>query len=178
MNITVNTKNTTLTDAIKDYSEKKVEKIKKYFDDIMDVHVNLDVEKNLHIAEIFVNVKGIFLKGIEKSEDMYASIDMAVDKIERQLVKYKEKLKSRKNAEIREGDALKLNVYDYDEESVISDPQVIISKSIPAKPMDVEEAVMQMDLMNKNFFVFRNAENAEINVVYKRDDGKIGLIES
>lgn len=178
MNITVNTKNTTLTDAIKDYSEKKVEKIKKYFDDIMDVHVNLDVEKNLHIAEIFVNVKGIFLKGIEKSEDMYASIDMAVDKIERQLVKYKEKLRSRKNAEIREGDALKLNVYDYDEESVISDPQVIISKSIPAKPMDVEEAVMQMDLMNKNFFVFRNAENAEINVVYKRDDGKIGLIES
>lgn len=178
MNITVNTKNTTLTDAIKDYSEKKVEKIKKYFDDIMDVHVNLDVEKNLHIAEIFVNVRGIFLKGIEKSEDMYASIDMAVDKIERQLVKYKEKLKSRKNAEIREGDALKLNVYDYDEESVISDPQVIISKSIPAKPMDVEEAVMQMDLMNKNFFVFRNAENAEINVVYKRDDGKIGLIES
>ncbi len=179
MNITVNTKNTTLTDAIRDYSEKKIQKIAKYFDDHLDVHINLDVEKNMHIAEIFVNVKGMFLKGIEKSEDMYASIDMAVDKIERQLVKYKEKLHTRKNAETRAAmDDLKLNVYDYSEDNVIDAPQVVITKSLPAKPMDIEEAIMQMDLMNKNFFVFRNAENSEINVVYKRDDGKVGLIES
>ncbi len=91
MNITVNAKHTTLTDAIRDYSEKKIQRIAKYFDDNMDVHVNLNVEKNMHIAEIFVNVKGMFLKGIERSEDMYASIDMAVDKIERQVVKYKAK---------------------------------------------------------------------------------------
>ncbi len=179
MNITVNTKHTTLTDAIKDYSEKKLQKIAKYFDDHLDVHVNLNVEKNMHIAEIFVNVKGMFLKGIEKSEDMYASIDLAVDKIERQLVKYKGKLHTRKSAENRAVmDDLKLNVYDYSEDNAIDAPQVVITKSLPAKPMDIEEAIMQMDLMNKNFFVFRNAENSEINVVYKRDDGKVGLIES
>ena len=73
---------------------------------------------------------------------------------------------------------LKLNVYDYNEESAIDEPKIVITKSLPAKPMDIEEAIMQMDLMNKNFFVFRNAENSEINVVYKRDDGKVGLIES
>ena len=178
MNITVNAKHTTLTDAIRDYSEKKIQRIAKYFDDNMDVHVNLNVEKNMHIAEIFVNVKGMFLKGIERSEDMYASIDMAVDKIERQVVKYKKKLTSHKNAENRESmEDLKLSVYDYNEDSAIEEPTVVISKQIPAKPMDIEEAIMQMDLMNKNFFVFRNAENSEINVVYKRDDGKVGIIE-
>lgn len=178
MNITVNAKHTTLTDAIKDYSEKKIQKIAKYFDDNMDVHVNLNVEKNNHIAEIFVNVKGIFLKGIEKSEDMYASIDMAVDKIERQVAKYKEKIRTRKGSENKKPmNDLKLSVYDYDEDSAIDEPTVVISKQIPAKPMDIEEAIMQMDLMNRNFFVFRNAENSEINVVYKRDDGKVGIIE-
>ena len=178
MNITVNAKHTTLTDAIRDYSEKKIQRIAKYFDDNMDVHVNLNAEKNMHIAQIFVNVKGMFLKGIERSEDMYASIDMAVDKIERQVVKYKEKLTSRKNIENRESmEDLKLSVYDYNEDSAIEEPTVVISKQIPAKPMDIEEAIMQMDLMNKNFFVFRNAENSEINVVYKRDDGKVGIIE-
>lgn len=178
MNIIVNAKHTTLTDAIRDYSEKKIQRIAKYFDDNMDVHVNLNVEKNMHIAEIFVNVKGMFLKGIERSEDMYASIDMAADKIERQVVKYKEKLISRKNIENRESmENLTLSVYDYDEDSAIDEPTVVISKQIPAKPMDIEEAIMQMDLMNRNFFVFRNAENSEINVVYKRDDGKVGIIE-
>ena len=128
MNITVNAKHTTLTDAIKDYSEKKIQKIAKYFDDNMDVHVNLNVEKNMHIAEIFVNVKGMFLKGIEKSEDMYASIDMAMDKIERQVVKYKEKLQSRKNAENRASmEDLKLNVYDYNEESAIDEPKIVMT---------------------------------------------------
>lgn len=178
MNITVNAKHTTLTDAIKEYSEKKIQRIAKYLDDNMDVHVNLNIEKNMHIAEIFVNVKGMFLKGIEKSEDMYASIDMAVDKIERQVVKYKEKLQNRKNAEDRDSmEDLKLSVYNYSEDNAIDEPTIVISKQIPAKPMDIEEAIMQMDLMNKNFFVFRNAENSEINVVYKRDDGKVGIIE-
>ena len=98
MNITVNAKYITLTDAIRDYSEKKIQRIAKYFDDKMDIHVNLNVEKNMHIAEIFVNVKGMFLKGIEKSEDMYASIDMVEETIERQLVKYKNKLIDKKKS--------------------------------------------------------------------------------
>ncbi len=176
MRVAVNGKNMVITDAIRDYSEKKVERIKKYFDEIMEVQVNLEVQKNLHIAEVLVDVKGIFLKGFEKSEDMYASIDFAVDKIEKQLVKHKERIKGRKTHERRDDEILKLNVYE--PESVYdTEPEIIVTKSIPSKPMDIEEAAMQMDLLNKNFFVFIDAETSQVNVVYKRDDGNIGLIQ-
>lgn len=177
MRVNVTAKNMVLTDAIREYAEKKVTKISKYFDDVMDIQVNLEVQKNMHVAEVLADVKGIFLKGYEKSEDMYASIDIAVDKIEKQIVKYKERIKTRKYADKKSVETLKLNVYATD--SVMdSEPEIIVSKSIPSKPMDIEEAVMQMDLLNKNFFVFRNFRTSEINVVYKRDDGQIGLIES
>ncbi|MCB4204495.1 ribosome-associated translation inhibitor RaiA [Deferribacterales bacterium Es71-Z0220] len=175
MNIQITVKNVELTDAIRSYVEKKVSKVKKYFDQVVDVHVVLDVQKNVHMAEILVNAKGVFLKGIEKSEDLYASIDLAIDKIERQLVKYKEKLKSKKLIDKKFEVPLKLDVYE--SESFDDKPVSIITKEIPVKPMDIEEAVMQMDLLNKNFFVFRNAKNSEVNVVYRRDDGNIGLIQ-
>lgn len=176
MNIQITVKNIELTDAIRSYVEKKVSKLKRYLDQIMDVHVVLEVNKNIHMAEILVNAKGVFLKGRESSEDLYASIDLAIDKIERQLVKYKEKLKLRKLSEKKFEEPLKLNVYQ--NESIDQDtPSIIVTKEIPVKPMDIEEAVMQMDLLNKNFFVFRNAKNSEVNVVYRRDDGNIGLIQ-
>lgn len=175
MNIQITVRNVELTDAIRSYVEKKVSKVKKYFDQVIEIHVVLEVQKNVHIAEILVNAKGVFLKGIEKSEDLYASIDLAMDKIERQLVKYKEKLKSKKLLERKFEEPLKLDVYEI--ESFNDKPVSIITKEIPVKPMDIEEAVMQMDLLNKNFFVFRNAKNSEVNVVYRRDDGNIGLIQ-
>jgi putative sigma-54 modulation protein len=177
MQIQITAKSIDLTDAIRTYVEKKVSKVKKYFDQVIDVHVVLEVQKNVHIAEVLVNAKGVFLKGLEKSEDLYASIDLAVDKIERQLVKYKEKLKNKKLMDKDFEQPLRLNVYDSD--SIDSEePVKIITKQIPVKPMDVEEAVMQMNLLNKNFFVFRDAETSSISVVYKRDDGNIGLIEA
>lgn len=131
----------------------------------------------MHIAEIFVNVKGMFLKGIEKSEDMYASIDMAVDKIERQVVKYKEKLISRKNIENRESmEDLKLSVYDYNEEHAIEEPTVVISKQIPAKPMDIEEAIMQMDLMNKTFLFSAMQKILKLMLYIKETTVKLVLL--
>lgn len=175
MNIHITVKNIELTDAIKSYVEKKVAKVKRYFDQVIDVNVVLDVHKNVHLAEVLVNAKGVFLKGAEKSEDLYASIDLAVDKIDRQLVKYKSKLKNKKLIDKKFEQPLKLDVYNVDSLDA-DDPVSIITKDIPVKPMDVEEAVMQMDLLNKNFFVFRNAKSSEVNVVYKRDDGNIGLI--
>ena len=177
MHIQITAKNIELTDAIRSYVEKKVKKVKKYFDQVIDVHVVLEVQKNLHIAEILVNAKGVFLKGYEKSEDLYASIDLALDKIDRQLVKYKEKLKNKRLMEKDFEKPLRLNVIDA--ESIDNEkPVTIITKQIPVKPMDVEEAVMQMDLLNKNFFVFRDADTQSISVVYKRDDGNVGLIEA
>jgi len=92
-------------------------------------------------------------------------------------VKYKEKLKSKKLMEKEFEKPLTLNIYEHSSVAEKDVPQIIVSKQIPVKPMDVEEAVMQMDLLNKNFFVFRNSTSGEVNVVYRRDDGNIGLIE-
>jgi putative sigma-54 modulation protein len=176
MNVQITAKNLELTNALKDYVEKKLLRIEKYFDYVLDINVVLEIQKNVHTAEILVNAKGVFLKGLEKSEDLYASIDLAIDKIERQLAKYKEKLKERVINETINSDVFKLNIFEtesFDEES----PKIIISKEMPAKPMNIEEAVMQMNLLNKNFFVFKNAQTNDVNVVYKRDDGNIGLIQ-
>jgi putative sigma-54 modulation protein len=177
MNIQITARNIDITDAIRDYAEKKVSKLERYFDHITDASVLLEVQKNVHIVEILLSGNGLFMKGLEKSEDLYASIDLASDKIEKQLVKYKEKLKGKKIHEKEYDTPLRLNVLD--SQSVEdSETRIIISKDIPVKPMDAEEAVMQMDLLNKSFFVFRNSESNEVAVVYQRDDGNIGLIES
>ena len=158
MKINVNAKNMNLTNAIREYAEKKAGKITKYFDEVKEVGIFLEVQKNHHTAEILVDVKGMFLKGYEKSEDMYASIDMAIEKIEKQLIKYKEKLKNHKHTERRAEDVLKLDVYN--PETVINAPEIIVSKTMPSKPMDIDEAVMQMDLLNKNFYVFKNSKTS------------------
>jgi putative sigma-54 modulation protein len=178
MNVQITAKNIEVTDAIRSYAEKKVAKMEKYFDHITEANVVLEVNKNLHIVEVLISAKGVFMKGLEKSEDLYASIDLAVDKIEKQLVKYKEKLKSKKLMDKEFKAPLKLNVLDAASFDDDNEPTVVVSKDMPVKPMDVEEAVMQMDLLNKTFFVFRNSETAALSVVYKRDDGNIGLIDS
>lgn len=177
MNIQITARNIDLTDAIRQYAEKKVSKLEKYFDHITEANVLLEVQKNVHIVEVLLSAKGVFMKGLEKSEDLYASIDLAVDKIEKQLVKYKEKLKDKKLHDKDYDTPLRLNVLD--SQSVEdSDTRIIVTKDIPVKPMDPEEAVMQMDLLNKSFFVFRNSDTNQVAVVYQRDDGNIGLIES
>ena len=176
MNIKITAKNLELTDALKDYVQKKLTKVEKYFDYLIDINVVLEIQKNVHLAEILVNAKGVFLKGLEKSEDLYASIDLAIDKIERQLSKYKKKLKEKSSNEPLSTSVFKLNIFET-ESFDDNEPRVIVSKEMPAKPMNTEEAVMQMNLLNKNFFVFKNAQTSDVNVVYKRDDGNIGLIQ-
>ena len=176
MQIQITAKNINITEAIRNYTNKKLSKLDKYLNKPLDINVLLEVQKNVHLVEILARGSGVILKGRESSEDLYASIDLAMDKIDRQLIKYKEKLKNKKFLEKDYEEPFKLNVFDVD--SFDEDlPKVIITKSMPAKPMNVEEAVMQMDLLNKFFFVFKNANSSEINIVYKRDDGNIGLIE-
>ena len=179
MQIQITARNIDITDAIRNYAEKKVGRLEKYFEQVSEATVLLEVQKNLHIVEVLISARGVMMKGLEKSEDLYASIDLATDKIEKQLIKYKEKLKNKKLQDKDFEAPLKLNVFDTASiESMDEDNRVIITKDIPVKPMDVEEAVMQMDLLNKQFFVFRNSEDNEIAVVYVRDDGNIGLIQA
>ncbi|MDR0454035.1 MAG: ribosome-associated translation inhibitor RaiA [Deferribacteraceae bacterium] len=174
MKINIVSKHLPVTDAMRAYAEKKMPRITKYFDVPVDVTITFSVQKNIQIAEVLLHVKGLYLKGIEKSEDIYASLDLSIDKIERQIVRYKDRIHNRKHD--ISNSSLRMNVYNAS--SVETDtPEIVISKEISAKPMAVEEAVMQMNLLDKPFFVFRSAVSEEINVVYKRDDGNIGLIE-
>lgn len=177
MKIAIYGKNIEVTDALKRYVEEKVGKVEKYFNDaFLDAQVSLEVEKERHIVEVTINVDGLILRGEETSGDMYASIDGVIEKLERQVHKHKTRI----NRKIREKKKeFKLNLakalHSVDEEE--EEPRIVKSKQFPAKPMSVEEAIMQMDLIGHDFFVFINSGTEDVNVVYKRKNGNYGLLE-
>lgn len=168
MNIIINCRHMDLTKTLKDYTEEKIGKFEKYIANITEAVVTLSVEKYRHKAEVLLKVNGLLIQAESITAEMYSSIDEVVDKLERQIKKYKEKLvtqrKNKKEASARE-------------EGVRSTPLIIKKKAFDIKPMAVEEAAMQMDLLDKNFFVFTNSSSGNINVLYKRKDGNLGLIE-
>lgn len=180
MKYNIRGQNIQVTDALRDYVEKKLSRLDKYFEAPLtsEVHVTLSVIKNKQGVEVTIPLQGTMLRAEEKkNEDMYASIDLVVDKLERQIRKYKTKINRKFRQEgsvkslIREdGGAVK--VLEEDDEL-----EIVRTKRFTLKPMDVEEAVLQMNMIGHSFFVFANAESKEVNVVYKRSDGKYGLIE-
>ena len=177
-------------ESLKEYVKDKVERANKYLDRAGEAHVVLSLERHLHHADITLQSGNFLLRGRERSEDMYASIDLAMDKIERQLRRYKEKLKHHHGRdkvhhrhELLNEVKVRYDIVEVQnpEESAVNEPQgprVIRSNEFIAKPMTVDEAVMQMDLMNNDFYVFTNSTTMEMNVVYHRKDGTIGLIEA
>lgn len=175
MRITVKGKNLEVTDALRQHAEKKVGKLGKYFrNGVVGADVLLSVERELHIAEITLQVAGLLLRGESRTVDMYGSIDSAVDRIERQLGKYKAKIQRR----LPEGPRMalaELNGNRKNDEDV--SPKVVRVKRFAIKPMDVEEAITQMELLGHDFFMFTNAGTDQVNVVYKRRNGDYGLIE-
>ena len=178
MNINVTFRHMETTEALKQYAIDKVSKIKKYIDAPIEVHVVLSVEKFRHIAEVSFTINGFVVKGQEETEDMYAAIDMVMDKIERQVRRYKDRLKSKRGAGSAEGKMrVKMNVVAVDHDQAETTPQVIKSTNFSIKPMDIDEAIMQMNLIDNDFLVFRNDSSNEVNVIYRRKDGNYGLIE-
>ena len=165
MKIKIFGKNIEVTQGIKSAVEEKLGKLDKYFAEETRADVTLSVSRNDHKVEVTIPVKGNIIRAEEVSDDMYASIDLVEETIERQLVKYKNKLVDRKKGH-REYD-------DADEEAI----KIVRTKSFGIKPMDPEEACVQMELLGHNFFVFLNADTDEVNVVYKRKNGSYGLIE-
>lgn len=199
MQLNITFRNLDSSDALKEYAKEKVERVHKYLDRAGGAHVVLSLERHLHHADITIQSGAFLLRGREKSEDMYASIDLAMDKIERQLRRYKEKLKNhhgRERVHHRQDLMNQLRVrYDVvaipepgEGQELLPErgeapapppgPQIIRSNEFLAKPMTVEDAVMQMDLMNNDFLVFTNVTSNEMNVVYRRKDGHYGLIEA
>ena len=171
MSINVKGRNVDVTPAMKDYVEKKIAKITKQFKAVGDITAVLKIEHGYHIAEITVPASGILLRAQESTKDMYSSIDLVVEKIERQIHKYKTRLMKRKYANFVEAPAPAPANVEEDGEF-----EIIKSKKFTLRPMNVEEAILQMNLLNHDFFVFYDAELDGVNVVYRRKDGKYGLL--
>jgi len=192
------------SDALKEYAKEKVERVNKYLDRAGDAHVVLSLERHLHHADITIHSGAWVLRGREKSADMYASIDLAMDKIESQLRKYKEKIKNHHGRErvhhrqdLVNNFKVRHKVFELPEDmndeasespvaattpsapatAAASATRIVRTAEITVKPMPVDEAVMQMNLMNQDFYVFQHATTHEVCVVYRRkEDGQFGLI--
>jgi putative sigma-54 modulation protein len=178
MNIAVRGKNIDITPALRDYMEKRVSKVTKYFSEVGNISAILAVEKNQHSVEVTVTVNGIILRAHEATSDMYAAIDLVVDKIERQITKHKTKLMKRFRSaapEIGHGRFHSELVPD-SVAGVEDDFKVIKTKRFTIKPMTADEAIMQMNLLHHNFFVYFDADDEAVSIVYKRTDGNYGLI--
>ena len=165
-------KNIEVTDGLRAAVEDKIGKLEKYFTPETEVHVTLSVEKDRQKIEVTIPVKGSIIRSEQVSNDMYVSIDLVEEIIERQLKKYKRKLTEQQQA-------ASFFKQDYIEKDYMDDEEIKIirTKRFAVKPMDPEEACVQMELLGHSFFVFRNAITDEVNVVYKRKANTYGLIE-
>lgn len=174
MNIILSGRNIEVTEALKNAVEDKLSKYEKYFKSDVDVHATMGVQKNRQIFEVTIPLKNdVIIRVEESSEDMYSSIDLAVDKLARQIQKHKTKLEKR----FRTHDTIRFEQIPLTPNMTEADHTVVKTKKFPIKPMDAEEAILQMEMLGHNFFVFKNSENDEVNVVYLRKDGRYGLIE-
>jgi ribosome hibernation promoting factor len=182
MRVTVKGKNVHVTDTLRAYAEQKLQKLNKYFSNIKDAQVTQSIQRNWHIVEVQLEGDGVFLRAEERSADMYASIDAVLEKLERQVKRFKGKLLQHPRP-IGEG-ALEDEEVDLDEAAEDGEdemdeglPNIVKTKRFPIKPMTAEEAAMQMEMINHDFFVFLNQETEQVNVLYRRKDGNYGLIE-
>ena len=180
MNYNIRGENVEVTDAIKAYVEKKVSKLERYFETspTSDVNVNISVYNDEQKIEVTIPMTNLLLRAEEKHEDLYAAIDLVVSKLERQIRKHKTKInrKSRQKgaAKYMFAEMEKTAVEQQDDDDTI---EIVRTKRFNLKPMDSEEAILQMDMLGHDFFVFTNADSGDTSVVYRRHDGKYGLIE-
>ncbi len=175
MQTSVTFKNLDSSEHLKSYVSDKLNRFDRLLDNPAGANVVLRVEKFRHIAEININGDRMTINGREETEDMYSAIDMVLDKLEKQIKKGKEKTRERRakakaKAQTNSGAAQAMELED-------DQPKQVKIKNIDYKPMDVDEAVLQMDLTSDNFLVFTNARTDQINVLYRRHDGDLGLIQ-
>jgi len=170
MNIIVNGRHLEVTPALKSYAEEKLKKFDRYLSHITEAVVTLTVEKYRHKAEVLLKANGLLIQAEGVTGEIYSSIDEVVEKLEKQVKKYKEKMVSHRKGE---GKA----VAEPASEGTEPEGKIIKIKRFDMKPMSPDEAAMQMELLDKAFFVFSNQTTGAISVIYRRDDGNFGLIE-
>jgi len=179
MKFNVRGENIEVTPALRDYAEKKILKLERYFTETPDanVHVNLKVyQDKTSKVEVTIPLPNLVLRAEETNNDMYAAIDLITDKLERQIRKHKTKVnrKFREKGGVKEIFATSNGVGTEE----LEDLEVVRTKRFDLKPMDSEEAILQMNMLGHNFFVYTDAETNKTNVVYKRKDGRYGIIET
>ncbi len=185
MLINIKGKHFEVTEALSSYLDKKLQKLERHFHDLREAVVTLSVQRGMHVVEVQLEGDGITLRAEERHiSDMYESIDKVVEKLESRITKFKGKLHGKT---IHEGPKEKTFIKDNlrteafgeegEEGEIDEEPGVVRTKRFAMKPMTPEEAAQRMELLHHTFFVFRNAQNEDVNVVYKRDDGNYGLIE-
>ncbi|MCY0875656.1 MAG: ribosome-associated translation inhibitor RaiA [Firmicutes bacterium] len=180
-----------VTPALKEYAEKKLRRLERYIEqaDQVEATVTMRVTRDVHSVEVTMPVSHMLLRAEERSPDMYASIDMVVDKLEKQLDKYRHKLGQKvghrqklEGSRAKEAVRLRSDLEPgRDEEEVLElfDGGALVRvKDFEMKPMDVQEAILQMDMLGHDFFVFANAQTERTNVVYRRRDGQYGVIQA
>lgn len=171
MKMIIKGRNFEVTSALREYVAKRLGKLDKFMDEMDEAQITLLLEKDRHRVEVTIPLNGFILRGEEETGDMYSSVDLVVEKLEKQIDKYRTRfLKKQKNQGLKDLPALET-----EEQAEL--PRLLRTKRFAIKPMPVDEAIMQMNLLGHSFFVFANGETEEINVVYKRRDGNYGLIE-
>ena len=181
MQLSITGRNLEVTEALRTYAAEKLGKVKKFLDGITAAHVILSVEKYRQIAEVTLHVRDLTIRAEESTPDLYSSINLVVDKIERQIRRHKERIirhwtrggERAAAGGLRRG-AVAALVEEPEEESA---PRVVKVKRFAIKPATVDEAILQMNLLGHSFFVFQNAVSDQVNVLYRRHDGQYGLIE-
>lgn len=175
MKIILSGKNLEITDSLRSQVDKKVSKLGRYFGEDVEAQVTMSVEGYRHIIEVTIPFDGVVIRGEEATGDMYASIDMVLDKLERQIRKHRTRLERKiKTGAFKNDTPLFSPDIPFEDED---EPRIVRTKRFAVKPMNVEEAALQMELLGHSFFVFTNASSEEVNVLYKRKDGNYGLIE-
>lgn len=185
MNLTIAGRHMEMTDALKAYIENHIKKIKVHFDKVIDINVVLDVEKHRHIAEVNLHANGVRIHSKETSSDMYASVDAVMAKLDKQVRKYKDRINRHQQRPDRVDLSYSHAIIGFppgngDEDTETADENahhIVLREKLPMKPMTVEEAVMQLELVEDPFLVFSNADTSQINVLYARDNNTYGLIE-
>ncbi len=177
MQVSVTFRHVEPSEALKDYAIRKLSKMEKYTDSPMEANVVLGIEKFRHQADITVTGDGLKIKGREETGDMYSAIDLALEKIEKQLKRFRERPRAIKAGRNLKTLVARLNIIDATATEEMESPHIIRSRSMEAKPMDIEEAVMQLKSGNDEILVFTNSQSTALNILYRRRDGNFGLIE-
>ncbi len=176
MNVAFTFKNFDASEHLKEYANTRFSKLVKYVTnpDNTEMQVNLSVDKFRHVAEVVLSSDHLHISAYEVSEDMYSTVDMVLDKLEAQLRRAREKMRSHRR---KEAAPARMDVLSYAAEDTYREPVIVESDSFVPKPMSIDEAAEQLQTLDHEFLVFRNADNEAINVIYRRNNGDFGLID-